>query len=144
MVEDSLKKFGETKVSEIMIYNPLYITPGEKISATELLMLRKNIGGLPVVKDSIGKKLVGIITQRDIRLARFAMSLESPNKTVKDLMTPEPFVIKKDTTIKNALDLMFDKNIERLPVVNERNELIGLLLQNHILKSLLNHLKQYT
>jgi len=142
MVEDKLNKFGEVKVSEIMISNPLYITPNEKISTTELLMLRKNIGGLPVVKNLIKKQLVGIITQRDIRLARFAMNLESPNKTVKDLMTPEPFVVKKDTTIKQALALMFDKNIERLPVVNENNELIGLLLQNNILKSLLEHLKQ--
>ncbi len=142
MVEDKLNKFGEIKVSEIMIYNPLYVTPDEKISTTELLMLRKNIGGLPVVKDTIKKQLVGIITQRDIRLARFAMNLESPNKTVKDLMTPEPFVVKKDTTIKYALALMFDKKIERLPVVNENNELIGLLLQTNILKSLLEHLKQ--
>jgi IMP dehydrogenase len=141
MVEDKLNKFGEVKVSEIMISNPLYITPNEKISTTELLMLRKNIGGLPVVKNLIKKQLVGIITQRDIRLARFAMNLESPNKTVKDLMTPEPFVVKKDTTIKQALALMFDKNIERLPVVNEKNELIGLLLQTNILKSLLEHLK---
>lgn len=142
MVEDKLNKFGEIKVSEIMIYNPLYVTPDEKISTTELLMLRKNIGGLPVVKDTIKKQLVGIITQRDIRLARFAMNLESSNKTVKDLMTPEPFVVKKDTTIKYALALMFDNNIERLPVVNENNELIGLLLQTNILKSLLEHLKQ--
>ncbi|MFX0041329.1 MAG: CBS domain-containing protein [Candidatus Hodarchaeota archaeon] len=141
MVEDQLNNFGEVKVSEIMVKNPLYTTPNEKISTTELLMLRKNIGGLPVVKNSTKKQLVGIITQRDIRLARFAMSLESPNKTVKDLMTPEPFIVKKDTTIKQALTLMFDKNIERLPVVNENNELIGLLLQTNILKSLLEHLK---
>jgi CBS domain-containing protein len=142
MIEDQLKNFGEIKVSEIMINNPLYTTPNEKISTTELLMIRKNIGGLPVVKNSILKQLVGIITQRDIRLARFAMNLESPNKTVKDLMTPEPFVVKKDTTIKQALSLMFDKNIERLPVVNENDELIGLLLQTNILKLLLEHLKR--
>jgi IMP dehydrogenase len=141
MVEDKLDNFGEIKVSEIMVKNPKYTTPNEKISTTELLMLRKNIGGLPVVKSSTKKQLVGIITQRDIRLARFAMSLESPNKTVKDLMTPEPFIVKKNTTIKQALALMFDKNIERLPVVNENDELIGLLLQTNILKSLLEHLK---
>lgn len=141
MVDDQLKNFGDVKVSMIMIKNPLYTTPNEKISTTELLMIRKNIGGLPVVKNVIKKQLVGIITQRDIRLARFAMNLESPNKTVKDLMTPEPFVVKRDTTIKQALLLMFDKNVERLPVVNENDELIGLLLQTNILKSLLEYLK---
>ncbi|MFW9876733.1 MAG: CBS domain-containing protein [Candidatus Thorarchaeota archaeon] len=81
MGENGLKKFSEIKVSEIMIKDPLSITPDEKISATELLMLRKKIGGLPVVKDQKNNQLIGIITQRDIRLARFAMSLETPNTT---------------------------------------------------------------
>ena len=133
MEKDSLKIFGEIKVSEIMVKNPLYINPGEKISKTELLMLRKNIGGLPVVDKSRGN-LIGIITQRDIRLARFAMTLDT---TVKDLMTPEPFVIKESTSLKEALEIMFKNKIERLPVVNDKNELIGLVLQQEILKKLL-------
>jgi len=126
MGEDLLQKLSEIKASEIMIKNPLSITPDEKISATELLMLRKKIGGLPVVKNQKNNQLIGIITQRDIRLARFAMSLESPNTTVKDLMTSEPFVVKKDDTLKNILEIMFEKNIQRLPVVNNENQLIGL------------------
>lgn len=133
MEKDSLKIFGEIKVSEIMVKNPLYINPGEKISKTELLMLRKNIGGLPVVDKSRGN-LIGIITQRDIRLARFAMTLDT---TVKDLMTPEPFVIKESTSLKEVLEIMFKNKIERLPVVNDKNELIGLVLQQEILKKLL-------
>jgi len=122
-----------------MIQNPLYITPNEKVSKTELIMLRKNVGGLPVLSEN-NKQLIGIITQRDIRLARFAMVLDTPNTTVKDLMTPEPFVVKKDSTIKEALQIMFKNNIERLPVVNQNNELIGLVVQQEILKKLLQFL----
>ncbi len=125
-----------------MIKDPLYTFPNEKISATELLMIRKNIGGLPVVKDRKNRLLIGIITQRDIRLARFAMSLDSPNTTVKDLMTLEPFVVRKDDTLKYVLEVMFGKKIERLPVVNENNELIGLVLQNEILQKLLEYMKK--
>ncbi len=142
MGEDRLQKFSEIKVSEIMIKNPLFITPDEKISATELLMLRKKIGGLPVVKDQKSNQLIGIITQRDIRLARFAMSLESPNTTVKDLMTPEPFVVKADEILKNVLELMFEKSIQRLPVVNINKQLIGLIVQSQILKKLLEFMKK--
>ena len=141
MGEDRLQKFSEIKVSEIMIKDPLFITPDEKISATELLMLRKKIGGLPVVKDQKSNQLIGIITQRDIRLARFAMSLESPNTTVKDLMTSEPFVAKEDEVLINVLELMFEKNIQRLPVVNDNNQLIGLIVQNQILKKLFDYMK---
>ncbi|MFX1442183.1 MAG: CBS domain-containing protein [Promethearchaeota archaeon] len=140
MGEDRLKTFGDLKVSEIMIKNPLYTTLDEKISKTELLMLRKNINGLPVVDNNM--KVIGIITQRDIRLARFAISLESSKTIVKNLMTPEPFVVKQNDTIKKALEIMFENNIERLPVVKDTsNELIGLVLEKIILKKLLEYLK---
>jgi len=129
------KNFGEIHAAEVMISEPLLVSPDDKISTTELLMLRKKIGGLPVVDKN---KLVGIITQRDIRLARFAMSLDFT--LVKDLMTEEPIVIKKDTTIKEILSIMFENNIERLPVVNENNQLIGLVLQQDILKMLVDYL----
>ena len=139
MGEDRLKAFGEIKVSEIMINNPLFTTPNEKISKTELLMLRKNINGLPVVDEN--NKVIGIITQRDIRLARFAMSLDSSKTRVKNLMTPEPYTIKQNDTIKRVLEVMFNNNIERLPVVNNDNELIGLILEKIILYKLLEYLK---
>ncbi|MFX1480221.1 MAG: CBS domain-containing protein [Promethearchaeota archaeon] len=142
MGEDRLQQLSEIKVSEIMIKNPFYITPDEKISATELSMLRKKIGGLPVVKDPKNKHLIGIITQRDIRLARFAMSLESANTVVKDLMTPEPFTVKEDETLKDVLELMIEKKIQRLPVVNDNNQLIGLIVHNEILKKLYDYMKK--
>ncbi|MBD3194874.1 MAG: CBS domain-containing protein [Candidatus Lokiarchaeota archaeon] len=138
--EPTLDSFGKIKVSELMIEDPLFITPNEKISTTELLMLRKNIGGLPVVDSKEKMKLLGIITQRDIRLARFAMSLESPNTLVKDLMTPEPYVARRGDTIKKILNLMFDNNIERLPIVDTDNKLIGLVLEKDILKKLMEYL----
>ena len=141
-MEDRLAQLSKIKVSEIMIKDPLYTYPKEKISTAELLMVRKNIGGLPVVKDRKNKQLVGIITQRDIRLARFAMSLDSPNTTVKDLMTPEPTVVKEKDTLKDVLEIMFVNKIQRLPVVNENNELIGLVMQNEILKTLLIYMKK--
>lgn len=141
MGEDRLHQFGEINASEIMVKNPLFITPDEKISKTELLMLRKKIGGLPVIKDQKNRQLIGIITQRDIRLARFAMNLESSKTTVKDLMTSEPFVVKRDEVVRNILKLMFEKKIQRLPVVNDNGQLIGLIVQNQILKKLYEFMK---
>ncbi len=141
-MEDCLKQISKILVSDIMIKDPLYTFPNEKISATELLMIRKNIGGLPIVKDRKNKQLVGIITQRDIRLARFAMSLDSPNTTVKDLMTPEPFVVNENDTLIYVLEIMFNKRVQRLPVVDENNNLIGLVMQKEILKTLLEYMKK--
>ncbi|MBN1214863.1 MAG: CBS domain-containing protein [Candidatus Lokiarchaeota archaeon] len=138
--DKTLQKFGKLKISEIMVEDPLYITPNEKISTTELLMVRKNIGGLPVVESHDNKKLIGIITQRDIRLARFAMSLDKPNTLVKDLMTSELYIIKQNDMLIDALKKMFDNNVERIPVVNDKNELIGLVLEKTILIKLMKYL----
>ena len=87
-------------VQDFMIHDPLIITPEAKISTTELLMLKKKIGGLPVIKNNKEKQLIGIITQRDIRLAQFALNLESPNTSVRDLMTKDPKVVFKSDSIK--------------------------------------------
>jgi len=140
MGEDRLEYVGQVKISEIMIPDPQFTTPDEKISATELLMLRKKINGLPVVNNDKNRKVVGIITQRDIRLARFAVSLDSKYTTVKDLMTANPIMIKEDNSIKDALIKFFKFDIERLPVVNENGELIGLVVEQKILKKLLDYL----
>lgn len=140
MTEDrknrTLKKLSDIRASDIMVFNPLSTSLDEKISATELLMLRKSVGGLPVLDDQ--NHVIGIITQRDIRLARFAMSLDYTQ--VKDLMTKEPIVVHKDTSLKIILKTMFDHKVERLPVVDESNKLIGLILQQEILKKLLEYL----
>lgn len=129
-------------VQDYMIYDPLSITPDAKISTTELLMLKKNIGGLPVIKTTKDKQLIGIITQRDIRLARFALNLESPNTNVRDLMTKDPKVVGKTDSLKKTLRLMFENNVERLPVTNQQKELIGLVIQQDILKAIYNHLNK--
>ncbi|MGQ4875479.1 MAG: CBS domain-containing protein [Promethearchaeia archaeon] len=143
MGEISIKDFGKIKISEIMSRDPLFfVTPEDKISKTELLMLKKKVGGLPVVSSEDHKRVIGIITQRDIRLARFAMSLENPYTIVRDLMTPEPHVVKESTTIKELLEIMFKYRIGRLPVVDDNNELIGIVLQSDILKKLFEFLNE--
>ena len=119
-----------------MIYNPIFTTPEAKISNTELLMLRKKIGGLPVVKDEVSKELIGIITQRDIRLARFAMDLETTKTRVRDLMTENPIFVKESDNLKRVMKLMFENDIERLPVVDTRNQLIGIVSQTDVRKVL--------
>jgi IMP dehydrogenase len=140
MAEKALK-IPQLKVINFMISNPIYTTPEAKISQTELLMLRKKIGGLPVIRETAKKEVIGIITQRDIRLARFAMNLDTPNTRVSDLMTPDPIVVKKEDPLVKVLQLMHENKIERLPVVNERSELIGLVIQYDILTAIYSILK---
>ena len=141
-MEDKLQKFNEVKVTEFMIKDPLYTSPNEKISATELLMLRKNVGCLPVVNNSKSKKVIGIISQRDIRLARFAMNLESPNTRVRDLMTPDPIIAKKTDSLTEILEKLVKHDIERLPVISDNEELIGFITKQSIIETIYKYLKE--
>jgi IMP dehydrogenase len=138
---ESNRSLGKIKISEFMIRDPYFTVPDEKISATERLMLRKNVGGLPVVNNSRDKQIIGIITQRDIRLARFATNLDSPNTRVKDLMTSETITLQQEDTFEHALEKMMTKHIERLPVVNPNKKLIGLITKQSILERLFKFLK---
>jgi IMP dehydrogenase len=128
-------------VSEFMISEPYHVIPDEKISATERLMLRKNVGGLPVIKNAKNKQVIGIITQRDIRLAKFATNLDSPHTKVKDLMTSDPITIRDGDTFSDAVEKMIINRIERLPVINANGELIGLITKQSILEQLFKFLK---
>lgn len=138
---ENKRSLGKINISEFMIRDPYFTVPDEKISATERLMLRKNVGGLPVVNNSRDKQIVGIITQRDIRLARFATNLDSPNTRVKDLMTSDTITLQQEDTFELAIEKMMTKNIERLPVVNPNKELIGLITKQSILERLFKFLK---
>ena len=139
---NEFQKLNEITVSDFMIKEPFYTTPDEKVSKTELFMLRKKIGGLPVVKDLKHKQVIGIITQRDIRLARFALAFEASKTKVRDLMSPDPIVVKKSDNLKSVLKKMFDNDIERLPVVDDNKDLLGLVIQNDILKSIFKFLEE--
>ncbi len=130
---------NEIKAFEVMVNNIVTIKAQDKITHANLLMIKNNVGGLPVIdKDYF---VIGIITQRDINLSRLAIELES-NSTIGDLMTKNPITVDKDETLKEILEKMFKYNIERLPVIDEDKKLIGLVLREPILKKVLEFLKE--
>jgi CBS domain-containing protein len=106
------------------------ISPKEKIALADLIMTRSSVGALPVVEN---KKIVGIITQRDIMLAR---GYEIGGLLAKDLMTRELITVKPDTPVKEIIDLMVKKRIERIPVVKD-GKFQGLVVHGKILKAML-------
>lgn len=116
--------------TDIMVTELLTISPTEKVAAADLLMVRNSIGGLPVIDN---EKLVGILTQRDIMLSRFSISVGGLQ--VEDLMTRNPVSISPDASLEEILEIMLKKNVERLPVIKE-GKLIGLVMHAQILKKI--------
>ncbi len=117
------------KAKDIMIKELITIGSGEKIALADLIMARSNIGGLPVVDKG---KLVGIITQRDIMLAR---NYEIGGLMAKDLMSRNLIMVGPDAPLKEILGIMLNKKIERIPVV-ESGRLLGLIVHNRVLRAI--------
>jgi CBS domain-containing protein len=114
------------KAKDVMIKKPVTIRSTEKLALADLKMTRTSIGGLPVVD---GKKLVGIITQRDIMLAR---NYDIGSLSTRDLMSKNPVTVSPNTSLKKVLEILLENKIERLPVV-DRGKFVGLIVHGRIL-----------
>ena len=100
-----------------------------RIYASAEKMKRRSVGVLPVVES---KKVVGVITDRDITLRAVASGVEVTKTKVREFMTPEPHVAYEDQTINEACDLMEKNKIRRVIVVNREGGLVGVLSLNDV------------
>ena len=123
-------EFKGIKAKDIMITELMTISPTEKVAAADLIMVRNSIGALPVIDN---ERLVGIITQDDIMLSRFSISVGGLQ--VGDLMTRNPISVTPDTSLDKIIEVMVNKQVERLPVVTGE-KLIGLVTYVQILKKI--------
>jgi CBS domain-containing protein len=87
------------------------------------LMCEKNIGGLLIVQDG---KLSGIFTERDYARKLILKGRSSKDTPIGELMTPSPFTVTPDTSIDECMQMMTNKHIRHLPVV-EGDQLVGMI-----------------
>jgi len=106
------------KYESAMVTEPVTIGPEAKLAAAVALMREYGISGIPVTR---GGRLVGILTNRDLRFER---NLE---QTVEQVMTTKLVTAREGVTIEEAKELLHRHRIEKLPVVNEQFELRGLI-----------------
>ena len=127
-IEEQSKQVRKVKRSESgMIQDPITLSINAKVGDALKIMKEYKIGGIPVVDKS--QKLVGIITNRDLR---FEKSLK---KAVKDVMTTKEIITTKEgTSLQKAEDILQKHKIEKLPVVDKNNKLIGLITYKDIIK----------
>ena len=111
-----------------MIYDPVTITRGSTVRDALDMMKEYHIGGIPVVDEE--GKLVGIVTNRDLRFER------NLNSLVDDVMTKENLVTTTQSTdLHEAADILQKHKIEKLPVVDKDNHLVGLVTYKDITKA---------
>ena len=111
-----------------MIYDPVTIKCGSTVADALNMMKEYHIGGIPVVDDN--NKLVGIVTNRDLRFEH------DVNRLIDDVMTSENIVTTtQSTNLEEAAEILQQHKIEKLPVVDGENHLIGLVTYKDITKA---------
>ncbi|QSO52307.1 CBS domain-containing protein [Alicyclobacillus curvatus] len=110
------------KVQELMTQDVSCVQPSDSIQQAAQIMQSRNVGSVPVCE---GKKVVGMITDRDITLNAVAKGKASETK-VQECMTSEVVSCRPDTDAHEAADLMARHQIRRLPVCDEAGNLAGI------------------
>ena len=125
--EQSTQVKNVKKFESGMVVDPITIGPDEDISAAIHLMSSNKISGIPVVDNK--KKLVGILTNRDLRFAK------NTKAKVKDLMTKKVVTVNEGVSSENAKKLLHEHRIEKLVVVNKQFQCVGLITVKDLEKS---------
>ena len=117
------------RCSEVMTREPACCAPGEWISAVAAMMKREDVGSVPVVESREDRKLVGIVTDRDLVVKVLATGADVARATVADAMTSNPASCSEDDPVEKALQLMAERQVRRMPIVDGEGRLRGIIAQ---------------
>ena len=118
-----------TKCSDVMTREPACCEPGDAVSRVAGIMKREDVGSVPVVESHEDKKLIGIVTDRDLVVKILAGGADVDRATVRDAMTANPASCSENDPIDKAVRLMSDRQVRRMPIVDDQGRLAGIIAQ---------------
>lgn len=117
------------KCSEVMTRDPVCGVPGDSITRVAQVMKQQDVGSVPVVDSNDSRKLVGIVTDRDLVVKVLAQGRGIENATVRDAMTSNPVSCRDNEDVDRAVKLMADRQVRRMPIVDGEGRLVGIIAQ---------------
>jgi CBS domain-containing protein len=121
--EQEFSANARKRCRDIMTSNVTTASRDLSLEVVAVLMRDGDMGSLPIVE---GKKLVGIVTDRDIVVRGVADGL-TPSSPISEVMTSHVFSVKPTDYVFEAIRLMGDKQIRRIPVVDDNGEIVGII-----------------
>ena len=112
------------QVSELMTRNAQCIPPDATLQEAAQRMKDLDIGALPVCEND---RLIGVVTDRDIVIRCVAAGQDPTMEHVRDAMTPQVNYCYEDDDVVDVAELMSEKQVRRLPVLNRRKRLVGIV-----------------
>jgi len=118
--------------SQLMTRDPVCCLASDAVDRAAQLMRQEDAGSLPVIENYQNKKLLGIITDRDIALKVVAEKRDAGSTRAQEVMTRNPVTCRADDDLQVALDAMAGHQVRRLPVVDDNNQIVGIISQSDV------------
>src|SRR5689334_5058366 len=115
---------NDRHIRDVMTPDPVCVSERDSIREVARIMAREDTGVVPVVD---GKRIIGMITDRDIVVRLVAEGRDPANAHVNEAMTKNVRAVKESDSVSDALNIMSSAQVRRVPVVNDSNEIIGIV-----------------
>lgn len=120
------------KCRDVMTADPVCCLPSETASRIAKLMKTEDVGSVPICEDRQTRRLVGIVTDRDLALTIVAEGRDAHTTRAEDVMTRSPVTCRAEDNVQTALHAMEANQVRRIPVVGENGRLVGIIAQADI------------
>jgi len=117
------------KIKEVMSPNPACCLPTDRAQQVAKLMCDRDVGAMPVVVDQQSRKLVGMITDRDLCCSLVAKGLDSKSTTIEKFISADPVACRDGENVEKCERAMQEHQIRRVPIADSEDRVIGIVSQ---------------
>jgi CBS domain-containing protein len=122
------KEFS-VKIKDVMSPNPACCLPSDTAQQVAKLMCERNVGSMPVVIDQQSRKLVGMITDRDLCCSVVAQGRDPKSTPIEQFISTEPIACRDGENVEKCEKAMQEHKVRRIPIVDSEDRVIGIVSQ---------------
>ena len=119
-------------IETVMTKQPICCSPSDSVQRVAQMMRQQDVGAIPVVSDMVSKRLVGIITDRDLCVSAMADGKDPSTTPIADYFTKKAITCLPEETLEGCEQKMKQHRIRRIPVVDQQNGCVGIVVQADI------------
>lgn len=121
-----------TICKDVMTNDPVCCVPEETVVLVARLMKAEDVGSIPIVEDPESRKLIGIVTDRDLAVEVVAEGRDPNNTRIGEVMNRALFTCRDTDRVEQVLDSMALHQVRRIPVVDQQGCIIGIIAQGDL------------
>jgi len=122
------------RVNEVMTSDPVVCTFACTANVVAGVMKELDVGMIPVVENLNTRKLIGLVTDRDLAVRVMAEGRNAAYVTMQECMTKDPMVCHPEDNVQKVLAIMAEYQVHRVPVVDKENKIIGLVSVSDLIR----------